>query len=72
MNIFKCNICGSETNIHDGGAVFNFTFCRYNGVSITNVSFCRSCYKTFMEKEWHKLNDSCRLGVIFDEPEVLE
>lgn len=68
MSAKGCDLCGENVDVHDGGAVLMFTFCRWNSVTLTNVAFCSKCYKRLMDKDLRRLNENCNLRIDFGMP----
>lgn len=58
MNITKCQLCGNNVDINNGGAALMITICRNNYTNLTNVSFCKNCYDALLKEPIKKLAEA--------------
>lgn len=58
MAVNKCNICGGEVDIHNGGAAILMAFCRNHATSLTNVSVCAECYERLLKDKTKAFADA--------------
>lgn len=59
----NCDICCGEVDFQNGGAALMMVLCYDHSVTMSNMSYCKECYKAFVEKPLKKLNDKARLGI---------
>lgn len=64
-----CSLCGAKVNVKEGGAVLTMTFCIRHTVNLSNMSYCKECYETLVEKPLKKLNEKAALTLSFEEIE---
>ena len=58
MNITKCQLCGNNVDINNGGAALTITIFRNNWANLTDVSFCKNCYDALLKEPIKKLAEA--------------
>lgn len=54
----ECQICKKEVDVNNGGCALMVTFCRNHSTNLTNISFCRDCYKALLQEPIRRLADA--------------
>lgn len=54
----ECQLCKKEVDINDGGCALMVAFCRNHSTNLTNISFCRDCYKALLQEPIRRLADA--------------
>lgn len=62
----KCNICGEEVDVLNGGAAIMIAFCHKSTTNLSNYAYCADCYEKLIKEKVRELNDAARLGFIME------
>lgn len=54
----ECQLCKKEVDVNDGGCALMVAFCRNHSTNLTNISFCRDCYKALLQEPIRRLADA--------------
>lgn len=54
----ECQICKKEVDVNNGGCALMVAFCRNHSTNLTNISFCRDCYKALLQEPIRRLADA--------------
>lgn len=54
----ECQLCKNEVDVNDGGCALMVAFCRNHSTNLTNISFCRDCYKALLQEPIRRLADA--------------
>lgn len=57
----ECQLCKGEVDVNDGGCALMVAFCRNHSTNLSNISFCRDCYKALLQEPIRKLADAACL-----------
>ena len=57
----ECQLCKKEVDVNDGGCALMIAFCRNHSTNLSNISFCRDCYKVLLQEPIRKLADAACL-----------
>lgn len=67
MSVKRCNKCGGEVDINNGGCAMMIAFCHNHSTSLSNTAFCRDCYEKYIEQDLFTINANADLGMVIDE-----
>ena len=65
----KCNLCGREVDVIDGGCALMMAFCYKHTTNLINLSFCGDCYNAFLDKHLRAINEDACLNINFGDME---
>ena len=54
-------LCKKEVDVNNGGCSLMVAFCRNHSTNLSNISFCRDCYKALLQEPIRKLADAACL-----------
>ena len=57
----ECQLCKKEVDVNNGGCALMVAFCRNHSTNLSNISFCRDCYKALLQEPIRKLADAACL-----------
>lgn len=57
-NLNRCQICGKEVDVNNGGCALMVAFCRNCSTNLTNIGFCGECYNALLKEPIKKLADA--------------
>jgi len=54
----ECQLCKKEVDVNNGGCALMVAFCRNHSTNLSNISFCRDCYKALLQEPIRRLADA--------------